>query len=774
MHVQFHPNFLAPHSPEAEAPQAPAERRKFILYSGRIPMADFLVSEDFPRFKTEFTDLIDHIHAFADAHKSKVNPQLTQATLDQLKMDCETMKTHLFDQELNYFSVHKTDVYSTIKKYFHDFDDLLKNEKIPLQARVNTLTDLGKKMNMCAGGLLSELECAIGALRPDKGPRLMAAWLKDQLVTNSITEYVRQKHGRDYAPSYEVHIVNRFIQELAADYGVKPTKDPFINIGNFLATQSNVEACKKYVALRVKPLAVTNAMAEICLDEIKGQAFDMGVDPHAPIPARKLDELFIHLQNFKKSTLIPEFGGVDESTYLWPALNEHGEETFDYQIASNSALIAEALMDTLRDKKVIEFDKAVTLKAGENGDIMKLGDMFWRKKGGRCYEIKAKDWLAVSPADILSHAEIPEAERYTALQDIVQGIVDVSEKEGLQKEDIPEEWLQECISSFKKLSPGTPEGIVPVALLAATFDKAQALQAALTAGVDRDASSPAGETLLTIAAKNGCTDALNVLIKNRANTNAQTRKSLTTALMLSIRYNHPDAMLALVEGGANIEIKDYRGHTAIIFAVQYRNTVARQALIDKRANINAQNSQGLTPLMMSIQGGDTDAMHAFIADADIEIKDRRGHTALMLAAENGNVEMVKALIDKDAKIEEKNNDGMTALMFAAANGNVELVKALIDKGAKIEEKNKAGMTALMFAAANNSVGVVKALIDKGAKIKSVKSRSKENAVDIARRHGNHDLATILNESSFDWVRRLRYWRSSRAERRHGTQSPPAG
>ena len=60
----------------------------------------------------------------------------------------------------------------------------------------------------------------------------------------------------------------------------------------------------------------------------------------------------------------------------------------------------------------------------------------------------------------------------------------------------------------------------------------------------------------------------------------------------------------------------------------------------------------------------------------------------MLAAQNGHLEIVRALLEKGAKINqyENSNTYYTALMLAAEKGHLEIVKYLLEKGAKINKK----------------------------------------------------------------------------------------
>src|SRR5581483_5875567 len=59
--------------------------------------------------------------------------------------------------------------------------------------------------------------------------------------------------------------------------------------------------------------------------------------------------------------------------------------------------------------------------------------------------------------------------------------------------------------------------------------------------------------------------------------------------------------------------------------------------------------------------------------------------ALIIASENGKLEMVKYLIKEGANVHFYDDE---AIMIAAQNGHLETVKYLIDKGAKIHAGNE--------------------------------------------------------------------------------------
>ncbi len=81
-------------------------------------------------------------------------------------------------------------------------------------------------------------------------------------------------------------------------------------------------------------------------------------------------------------------------------------------------------------------------------------------------------------------------------------------------------------------------------------------------------------------------------------------------------------------------------------------------------------------------GGSKDIITAlYNSSADLSAKSNYGDTAMMLAADNGNVELVYwiGFLSEDASnlANEQDKNGYTALMFAAERGHEEVVKRLI-------------------------------------------------------------------------------------------------
>lgn len=101
----------------------------------------------------------------------------------------------------------------------------------------------------------------------------------------------------------------------------------------------------------------------------------------------------------------------------------------------------------------------------------------------------------------------------------------------------------------------------------------------------------------------------------------------------------------------------------------------------------------------------------------LDKQDSDGNSLLMLAAREGFIEYVRALLVTEATFDARNNDGVTALMQAAAFGHIDCLKALLATNAQIDVRdNNFGYTPLAAAAYNGQVSCVKLLIDAKANV----------------------------------------------------------
>ncbi|XP_063436871.1 putative ankyrin repeat protein RF_0381 [Mytilus trossulus] len=90
-----------------------------------------------------------------------------------------------------------------------------------------------------------------------------------------------------------------------------------------------------------------------------------------------------------------------------------------------------------------------------------------------------------------------------------------------------------------------------------------------------------------------------------------------------------------------------------------------------------------------------------------------GETPLILAAEEGHLEVVTYLVTHGSQLDATSSWGRTPLMLAAEEGQLEVVTYLGSNGSQLETTDNYGQTALHYAAENGQIDVIKCLIDQG-------------------------------------------------------------
>lgn len=106
---------------------------------------------------------------------------------------------------------------------------------------------------------------------------------------------------------------------------------------------------------------------------------------------------------------------------------------------------------------------------------------------------------------------------------------------------------------------------------------------------------------------------------------------------------------------------------------------------------------------------------AALAGVDMERPiNKLGQTPLHLASKNGDLELVRVLVNAGVNIDGYDQNQNTPLKLAATYGKIEVVRFLVSKGAKIDHANYYSVTPLMSAIFSDRLDVVKFLLQAGA------------------------------------------------------------
>ncbi|KAI8486216.1 hypothetical protein Bbelb_361160 [Branchiostoma belcheri] len=238
-----------------------------------------------------------------------------------------------------------------------------------------------------------------------------------------------------------------------------------------------------------------------------------------------------------------------------------------------------------------------------------------------------------------------------------------------------------------------------------------------------------------------------------------------TALHVAARDGHTDFVKALVDGGANVELKTDADCTALQLAVRKGEDVRKNiiemlscvteepaeklthpaqavgiknkaiqsgdlrhlawALKQPAVNPDDLNEDGLSPLhVLCIMGHQqaTKQIDLLIrAGASINLADKRSYTPLHYAITNGHTAITKHLLTNQADHRLATKEGLTALHLVAEkkhSSDLKMLNILLPYmgNVDINRQDKEGDTALHEACQTGNVSIVEALVTMGADV----------------------------------------------------------
>ncbi len=151
-------------------------------------------------------------------------------------------------------------------------------------------------------------------------------------------------------------------------------------------------------------------------------------------------------------------------------------------------------------------------------------------------------------------------------------------------------------------------------------------------------------------------------------------------------------------------------------------------------------------LLVAAAQGDTDLVAALIENGvDANAINALGRTSIVAAAWRGHHHIVRLLIKTGVEIDAADNQGRTALYWAAINGYPEIVETLLSEEALVDVRDDKGLTPLMRAAWNGHENVVGALINAEADVNATDDRG-ITALQRAETRNERRIAARLRES----------------------------
>jgi hypothetical protein len=157
-------------------------------------------------------------------------------------------------------------------------------------------------------------------------------------------------------------------------------------------------------------------------------------------------------------------------------------------------------------------------------------------------------------------------------------------------------------------------------------------------------------------------------------------------------------------------------------------------------DVNCRDARYWTPLMIAaFNGRETVALALILNGGDVRAQDKGGYSPMHWAAYNGFARVIKLLLQEGGAPNASSRSGITPIIQAAARGRLAAVGELLKGGADTNIAASDGTTALIKAVANGHLAVVEALLEAGA------------SVDVTMKDGT-TLTQIVKASKYRTIR----------------------
>ncbi|XP_061551611.1 kinase D-interacting substrate of 220 kDa B isoform X2 [Phycodurus eques] len=183
--------------------------------------------------------------------------------------------------------------------------------------------------------------------------------------------------------------------------------------------------------------------------------------------------------------------------------------------------------------------------------------------------------------------------------------------------------------------------------------------------------------------------------------------------------------------------------------VEEENLAAIKAHLDKFKDVDSRSDNGQTPLMVAAEQGNLEIVQELIKrGANVNCDDVDCWTALMSASKEGHIQVVGELLDNDAYMEHRDMGGWTALMWAAYKGRTDVAQLLLRKGANPNITGQYSVYPIIWAAGRGHAEIVHLLLQHGAKV-NCSDKYGTTPLIWAARKGHYDSVMHLLANGAD-------------------------
>ncbi|XP_031257799.1 ankyrin repeat-containing protein At5g02620-like [Pistacia vera] len=241
-----------------------------------------------------------------------------------------------------------------------------------------------------------------------------------------------------------------------------------------------------------------------------------------------------------------------------------------------------------------------------------------------------------------------------------------------------------------------------------------------------------------------------------------TAKRDDTPLQALVRAGSLELVLEMISSSGDLELKELlskqnqSGETTLYVAAEYgcADLVKEMMKYHDIGLAGSKAKNGYDAFHIAAKQGNLEVLKVLMETIpELSMtSDSSNTTALHTAASQGHKDVVIFLLERGSSIATiAKSNGKTALHSAARKGHLEIVKALLSKEPGIAMRNdKKGQTALHMAVKGQSVELVDGLVEIGPSLINMVDNKGNTALHIATRKGRVQIVRkLLNHSGLD-------------------------
>lgn len=297
-------------------------------------------------------------------------------------------------------------------------------------------------------------------------------------------------------------------------------------------------------------------------------------------------------------------------------------------------------------------------------------------------------------------------------------------------------------SLLEKHKPIKQSGEYQCWMLAIRSRSYEMLKALLSAGYSPTPTSGTKNTpsLLDFARTfAGSVEMARLLLEHGANPNGGDASGISL-LQTAVMMGDLPFVRLLIEFGAETDTQE-QGMSLLTYAVMRENRELIEFLLDKNIGVDDDQAEFFathqkrpdlaelirqkrgTAWLSLVKAGDIEGVKVALQNgADVNTGDKKDGAALVIATDNGDVAMVRILLEAGANPnQEKGYSALTPLHIAAEKGATEIATLLLKHGADIHGETSYGQTPICWATDKPHGEMVDLLIASGARMSVVEA-----------------------------------------------------